>query len=457
MVIISRPDAPFIPEKITVHLGKPDEIAPNVTVPFPEYIKNVASSEIYPTWPEAAIRANIYAQITFALNRVYTEYYRNRGYDFDITNSQQIDQAYVADRGIFENISQIVDETFNGYIARRGKVEPLYTAYCDGRNTTCDGLLQWGTVALAESGYTPYEILKYYYGDDIDIIIDVPVNANFESYPLYTLKLGSFGQDVSIIQTELNRIRLNYPLIPRIGDVDGIFGVQTQAAVIAFQKIFNLVPDGVIGNATWYKIKYIYNAVKGLNELLSEGVVQEEIESPFQASWQEGDSGAVVNLIQYYVRALGCYYRDIPIIEITGYFGPETTEAVIALQKKYDIIVDGVVGIQTWARLDMDYRQHYKNIPTECFFTEHLYPGYILSKGMGDKNVKLIQTFLAKISKFYPTIPNVTVTGLFDDQTEAAVIAIQKNFLNLTEDYVLGTIGPGTWNKIAELYESLPE
>ncbi len=457
MVIISRPDEPFIPEEITVHLGDPNEPAANVVVTFPAYIKNVASSEIYPTWPESAIRANIYAQITFALNRIYTEYYRNRGYDFDITNSQQIDQSYIPGRGIFENISQIVDEIFNSYVARHGSIEPLYTAYCDGRITDCDGLLQWGTVTLAESGYSPYEILQYYYGDDIDIIVDVPVNANFESYPLYPLRLGSFGQDVSIIQTELNRIGQNYPLIPKIEDVDGIFGVQTEAAVIAFQKIFNLVPDGIIGNATWYKIKYIYNAVKGLNELFSEGISPEDIESPFPESWQEGDTGTVVKLIQYYVRALGCYYPDIPIIEITGYFGPETTEAVIELQKKYDIIVDGVVGIQTWARLDRDYKNKLHQIPKECFGIENLYPGYILSKGMGDKNIRLMQTYLEKISQFYPVIPKVDITGIFDDKTEAAVIAIQKNFLELTEDYALGSIGPSTWNKIAELYESLPE
>ncbi len=459
MVIISRPDEPFIPEEITIHLGNPDESAADVTVSFPAYIKNVASSEVYPTWPESAVRANIYAQITFALNRVYTEYYRNQGYNFDITNSQQIDKSFVPGRGIFENISQIVDEIFNSYVSRHGSVEPLFTAYCDGRMTSCDGLLQWGTVTLAESGYSPYEILQYYYGDDIDIIVDVPVNANFESYPLYPLRLGSFGQDVSIIQVELNRIGQNYSLIPKIEDIDGIFGVQTEAAVKAFQEIFNLVPDGVISNATWYKIKYIYNAVKGLNELFSEGVTLEDIDSPLPVAWQEGDSSIWVSLIQYYVRALGCYYPDIPTIEITGYFGPETTEAVMALQTKYDIIIDGVVGIQTWASLDKDYKNRlkHKQIPKECFGIESIYPGYILSRGMGDKNVRLIQTYLSEISKVYPSIPNVTVTGLFDEQTEDAVIAIQKNFLDLTEDDILGIVGPSTWNIAAELYEDLQE
>lgn len=333
MVIISRPEVPFIPEQITVHLGKPNEPAENVTVSFPSYIKNVASSEIYPTWPESAIRANIYAQISFALNRVFTEWYRNRGYNFDITNSKQYDQSYMKGRDIFENISKIVDEIFNSYVIRQGKLEPLFTAYCDGANTKCNGLLQWGTVTLAKNGYDPYEILKYYYGEDIDIVKDVPISANFESYPLYPLQLGSFGRDVSIIQYELNRIRKNYPSIPQIKDVNGIFGADTDASVKAFQKIFNLNSDVIIESATWYKIKYVFNAVKGLGELASEGVTPEEIESPFEVAWQEGDSGIWVKLIQYYIHVLGCYYPDIPLIEITGYFGPETKEALMAIEK----------------------------------------------------------------------------------------------------------------------------
>ena len=451
MVIISRPDVPFIPEQITVHLGKPDEPAENVTVSFPTYIKNIASSEIYPTWPESAIRANIYAQISFALNRIYTEWYLNRGYDFDITNSKQYDQSYVHGRDIFDNISKIVDEIFNSYVVRRDKIEPLFTAYCDGVNTTCNGLLQWGSVALAESAYSPYEILQYYYGEDINIIRDVPINANFESYPLYPLQLGSFGRDVSIIQYELNRISRNYPSIPKIAIVNGIFSTDTEAAVKVFQKIFNLTQDGVIGSATWYKIKYIYNAVKGLSELISEGVAPEEIESPFEISWQEGDSGIWVKLLQYYIRVLGCYYPEIPIIETTGHFDPETTEAVKAIQRKFNIIVDGVVGIQTWAVLDKVYKVIYNKIPEGCLKNKTIYPGYMLSKGMGDKNVTLMQTYLEKISENYPSIPKVTVTGIFDEQTEAAVRAIQKEFLQENT----GLIGPITWNQISVLYENL--
>lgn len=452
MAIISRPYEPFIPESIIVHLGEPDEPAENIMVSFSDYIKNVASSEIYPTWPESAIRANIYAQITFALNRIYTEWYRSRGYDFDITNSTKFDQAYTPQRDIFDNISKIVDEIFNSYIVRRGKIEPAFTAYCDGKNTMCEGLLQWGTVPLAERGYGPYEILQYYYGDDIDIVQEAPVKANFESYPLYPLRLGSFGRDVSIIQNELNRISRNYPSIPKINmDQSGIFGAQTEAAVKQFQRIFNLTPDGIVGNATWYKIKQIYNAVKGLGELISEGVVTEEIVSPFEISWEEGDTGTWVKVIQYYIRVLGCYYGDIPIIEITGYFGPETTTAVTEIQKKFNLIVDGVVGIQTWALFDKQYKMILNHFPEGCFPNKSVYPGYILSKGMGDKNVVLFQTYLKKIAEAYPSIPMITETGIYDDETEAAVRAIQKEFLGENA----GVVGPITWSKVAELYEGL--
>ncbi|WP_206459951.1 peptidoglycan-binding protein [Anaerovorax sp. IOR16] len=455
MPIISRPDQPFIPEEITVHLGEPNEAAENITVSFPDYIKNVASSEVYPTWPESAIRANIYAQITYALNRIYTEWYRSRGYDFDISNSTKYDQSFVPNRDVYENIGQIVDEIFNSYVAKQGRIEPLFTAYCDGRRTTCEGLSQWGTVPLAENGYTPYQILQHYYGEDINIIRDVPVNANFESYPLYPLRLGAFGQDVSIIQHELNRISQNYPSIPKIvNDLPGIFGAETEAAVKQFQKIFNLTADGVVGSSTWYKIKYIYNSVKGLGELISEGITEEEMESPFAVSWQEGDSGYMVRALQYYIRALGCYYPDVPVIEITGYFGPETTEAVMALEKKFNIIVDGIIGIQTWALLDKLYKSILNQIPEGCFESNILYPGYILTKGMGDKNVTLLQTYLQKISESDSDIPKVEVTGYFDETTKEAVRAIQKQYSMNVAKEVSGAVGPITWNQIAVLYEN---
>ena len=208
---------PVIPEYITVHLGAPDAPAENVTVTFPRYIKGVAASEIYPTWNESAIRANVLAQISVALNRVYTEFYRSRGYDFDITNNTQYDQAFSPNKETFENINAIVDDIFNNYIVRRGNVEPLYAQFCDGIRTQCRGLSQWGSQELAQQGRTPYEILQYYYGQDIDLVYNAPVGDSTPSYPGRPLTVGSVGEDVRTIQRELNRIRKNYPALPAVG------------------------------------------------------------------------------------------------------------------------------------------------------------------------------------------------------------------------------------------------
>ncbi len=223
-----------IPNPITVHLGSPASSASNVQVSFPDYVKNVASSEIYPTWPESALRANIYAIITFALNRVFTEWYRSQGYSFDITNSTAYDQAFVYGRTVYESISRIVDEIFNEYVRRQGQNAPYFTSFCNGTTTTCAGLSQWGTVSLANRGLTPIQILRTYYPDDVEIAETDTVTGYLSSYPGTALRLGSTGLDVQTIQTYLNRIRRNYPAIPAITDEAGVFGNSTQAAVTKF-------------------------------------------------------------------------------------------------------------------------------------------------------------------------------------------------------------------------------
>ena len=293
---------PYIPETITVHLGHPDDpTARNVTVPFPDYIKNVASSEIYPTWPEEAIRANMYAQISFALNRIYTEWYRSQGYDFDITNSTAFDQAYVEGRDIFDNISEIADELFNDYLVRPGSVEPLFAQYCDGDRVQCDGLSQWGTVPLAEAGLSPYEILTEFYGPDLAIVRDAPTAPNLGSYPGSPLRLGDVSNDVRTIQLRLNRISNNYPAIPKIYPVDGVFDQGTLDAVKKFQQVFDLTPDGIVGKATWYRIAYLYTAITKLAELNSEGVRLEDVTGIFPDYLRRGDKGDYVRVLQYYL------------------------------------------------------------------------------------------------------------------------------------------------------------
>lgn len=244
---------PYIPQNITVHLGTPSSDAENVTVSFSDYVKNVASSEIYPTWDESALRANILAIVSFALNRVYTEFYRSRGYDFDITNSTAYDQFFVNGRSFFSNISQLVDELFNDYLRRPGFVEPLAAKFCNGTTVTCEGLSQWGSENLAQQGYNSVQIIRSYYGN-VEIVNDAPVAGITSSYPGRPLRRGTSGPSVVTTQVMLNRISQSYPAIPKIPSVDGIFGAQTEASVRKFQEVFNLEPDGIVGKATWYAL-----------------------------------------------------------------------------------------------------------------------------------------------------------------------------------------------------------
>lgn len=443
---------PYIPETITVHLGLPDQPAENVTVNFSDYIKNVASSEIYPTWPESAIRANIYAQISYALNRVYTEWYRSKGYDFDITNTTQYDQYFVKDREVFENISRIVDEIFNNYVVREGSVSPLFTAYCNGTTSRCDGLSQWGTVTLAEQGYTPLEILQFYYGDDIAIIKNAPIRPNVESYPGFPLKLGSSGNEVKTIQQQLNRISDAYPSIPKINDPDGIFGAQTEAAVKRFQNIFNLAQDGIVGKSTWYRIKNVYNGVKKLAELTAENLTFDEVEPIYPSLLKEGMSGDYIKTLQYYLNIVAYFYPQIPNIDVDGYFGPKTREAVIAFQEMFGLVPDGIVGRDTWKALSNAYKTSINSIPEEYKSeAEIVYPGYVLSEGITNDDVRRLQTFLEKISQAYPSIPSVTVDGVFGEKTKEAVSAIQRMY----GIPVSGVAGPVTWGLIINLYNGI--
>lgn len=345
---------PYIPEYITVHLGAPDAPAANVTVPFVDYIKNVASSEIYPTWNASAIRANVLAQISYALNRVYLEYYRSRGYDFDITNSTTIDQSFVNGRNTFESIDNIVNEIFDNYIRRQGFVEPLAAKYCDGRTTSCDGLSQWGSESLARQGYNSVEILRNYYGSNIELVSGAPVRPVRESYPGYPLRAGSSGEAVVEMQAALNRIAGNYPGIPRIDPVDGIFGPQTEAAVRMFQSIFDLTVDGVIGRATWYKVILVYTGVTRLAELNSEG--QRFIANTGQAGPERlvspGDTGELVDTVQYYINVLSQFYSSIPPIAATGVYDSATQNAVSQAQRQFGLAQTGEVDYATWNAME---------------------------------------------------------------------------------------------------------
>lgn len=436
----------FIPEKITVHLGRPTSSASNVSVPFIDYIKNVASSEIYPTWPENSLRANIHCQISFALNRIFTEWYPSRGYNFNITNSTAYDQYYVYGRNIYESISTIVDEIFNEYIRRPGRIDPFFAEYCNGTTVTCAGLSQWGTVTLANNGRSPLEILQFYYGD-VEIVETNVIRAIESSYPGSPLRVGSSGRAVRTIQEQLNRIRVNYPSIPAITPVDGVFGRQTENAVRAFQRIFDLTADGVVGKKTWYRISYIYVAVKRLAELNSEGERPQYDDNAFPGILRFGDTGTAVQNLQFYLKTLAAYNPFLRDLTIDGFFGRGTEEAVRAFQKLYGLAEDGVVGEATWNRIV----QVYLEVTEGGNLVLKPYPGRVIREGNSGENVLYVQMLLNRIRPVFPTIRELEEDGIFGPRMRSAVREFQRLF-GLNDD---GIVGRDTWNALNRVYGSV--
>jgi len=360
---------PFVPQRITVHLGAPSEFAANVTVDFVDYVKNVASSEIYPTWDTDALQANILAITSYALNRVYTEYYRSRGYDFDITSNTAFDQAYVNGRSYFENVSRLVDSLFNDYLRRPGFVEPLAAKFCNGTTVTCEGLSQWGSQNLARQGASYVDILRSYYGN-VEIVANAPIQGNTSSYPGTPLRRGSSGPFVVVIQVELNRISQNYPLIPKLASVDGIFGSRTETAVRRFQEIFGLAVDGVVGKATWYALVRLYTAVTELSELRSQGQQFYAINWQYPNGLREGSRGDKVRHLQYMLSVISAFINEIPPVNIDGIYGPATESAVIAAQRWFGLPQTGVTDDTTW---DEIYDQ-FSGAETVAFRSRETFP-----------------------------------------------------------------------------------
>ncbi len=441
---------PFIPNEIVVHLGAPNSAAENVNISFPDYIKNVASGEIYPTWPESALRANIYAQISYALNRYYTEFYRSQGYDFDITSVTQYDQTFAPGREIYDNISLIVDDIFNSYVVQGNNIEPYFTQYCNGTTSTCDGLSQWGTVPLAEEGLGAYDILTRFYGDNINIVDNAPIRDGLPSYPGRPLRLGDSGNDVQEKQIQLNRISTNYPAIPKIANPNGNFDVNTENAVREFQRIFGLTQDGIIGNATWNRLSYLFNAVKRLSELDSEGITIDELPNAFEQELSLGDEGRDVLVIQYYLNVISAFYDAIPRIPITGTFDEETDRAVRAYQQAFGLPITGVVERRTWQRLSDAY-QSILDTSSLIDGGVPLFPGQVLSMGSQGDDVALVQEWLAYIAPTYPSIPAPSITGIYGMETTQAVTAFQELF-GLQAS---GAVGVTTWDTLAGIYSNI--
>ena len=401
-----------------------------------------------PTWPEQALRANIHCQISLALNRIYTEWYPSKGYTFNITNSTSYDQYYVHGRTVFDVMVRITDDIFNTYIRKTGTVNPYYSEYCDGKSVTCPGLKQWGTVTLANQGRNALQILKYYYGNDIEIIRTSNIQSIPQSYPGSPIRQGDSGTAVFTLQRQLNRITKDYPFLGLL-TVDGVFGARMAATVRSFQKQFNLTADGAVGRQTWYKISYIYVSVKDLAELTSEGEVSSGTLS--DGTWggtvlRTGSTGSAVEQLQFWLNTLAQYTSSIPSVTVDGVFGSGTAAAVRAFQRKYGLTVDGVVGQSTWTEL---YDQ-FRSIQSDNG-TPNAYPGTALREGSSGQNVRLVQFWLKIARTVYTSLANVTVDGKFGSATAAAVRRFQSYF-GLTSDGVVGRI---TWNKLYEVYNDI--
>lgn len=440
---------PIIPTYITVHLGPPNAAAKNITVSFQEYIKNVASGEIYPNWPESAVRANIYAQISFALNRIYNEWYPAQGYSFDITSSSLYDQSFKENRQFFERFSLIVDEIFNDYIVKSGQVQPLFAQYCDGKNVTCAGLSQWGSVSLANQGKASLDILKYYYGKSINLIYNAPVSNNILTYPGFEVKLGSSGDFVRMLKIQLNRIGKSYPAIPVIVDDSIYFNIGTFNAVKKFQEIFNLTENGIVDKKSWYKIKYIYNAVKNVSNIESEGIKPEEAELIFNTTIQIGDEGVPVRTLNYFINTIAYFDPNIPFYDLdTDVFTNETKETVIAFQRQFNIRANGIVDSNTWKALREAYQQILDTLPDNYKSNiSEFFPGRFLSRDMTGEDVITLQRFLYMVCNRDHSIPGVVVNGIYDRLTEQSVKVLQRRF-NLE---ATGVVGPTFWYRLVEL------
>ena len=440
--------AVVIPKTITVHLGRPNESARNVTVPFRDYIANVASSEVYPTWPEQALRANIHCQISLALNRIYTEWYPSRGYNFNITGSPGYDQAYVHGRTVFDVMVRLTDDIFSTFIRKTGTVNPYFSEYCDGKTVSCPGLKQWGTVTLAEQGRSALSILRYYYGNDVEVIRTSNIASIPESYPGSPVRRGDRGPSVFTLQRQLNRITKDYPFFGTLTP-DGIFGEQMAETVKRFQRQFSLTADGVVGRQTWYKISYIYVSVKDLAELTSEGETSSGVLS--DGTWggtvlRTGSRGGAVEQLQFWLNTISQYVASIPSVSVDGSFGSRTAAAVRAFQRRYGLAVDGVVGEATWNAI---YAQFF-SIQSDNG-TPNAYPGTALREGASGQNVRLVQFWLKIARTVYTALNNLKVDGAFGAATKRAVQAFQRYF-GLSAD---GVVGRATWNKLHEVYTDI--
>lgn len=444
-----------VPENITVHLGSPGSDAVNVTVPFIDYVKSVASSEIFPTWPRESLLSNIHAEVTLALNRIYTEWYPSQGYPFDVSASPAFDQYYVHQREIFDTVEALVDQYFDNYIGRVGFTEPIFAQFCDGRQSACSGLSQWGTVSLADMGYTALEIVRYYYGQNTEIRRAATVSVVDDSYPGSPLTTGSTGVDVLRVQNRLNRIAVNYPAIPFITLPEGTYNAETARAVRTFQQVFGLPVTGTVDEDTWYRIIYIYNAVKKLGELESEG---EELQSGAYPGNEvkRGERGPNVLRLQWYNNAIARsgQFPTAQVIDLDGIFDTETENAIRVLQGILGLPQTGVVDKASWDAITTLYNEVGETGTDDEYFGGDVdgwprpYGGTPIRRGARGDEVYYIQSLLTVISRYNSAVPAPARDGVFGAETQRAVTAFQTAY-GLTADGIVGAL---TWEKLNAIY-----
>ena len=383
-------------------------------------------------WPEQALRANIHCQISLALNRIYTEWYPSKGYTFNITNSTSYDQYYVHGRTVFEVMVRITDDIFNTYLRKRGTVNPYYSEYCDGKSVTCPGLKQWGTVTLANNGRSALQILRYYYGSDIEIVRTSNIQSIPQSDPGSPLRQGDSGTAVFTLQRQLNRITKDYPFLGKL-TVDGVFGSRMAATVRAFQKQFNLTADGVVGRTTWTEVYDQFRSIQSDNGTPN---------AYPGTALREGSSGQNVRLVQFWLKIARTVYTSLANVTVDGKFGAGTAAAVQRFQRYFGLTADGVVGRITWNKLYEVYNDIANKLLSSSLRPGE-YPG-VLRTGSSGTAVRELQFYLYLMSAYESSIPPVSIDGKFGADTERAVRAYQR-FAGLTVD---GVVGRTTWNSL---------
>lgn len=387
------------------------------------------------SWPEEALRANIIAQVSLALNRIWTEWYPSRGYSFNITGSPGYDQAYVNGRTVFAVMERLTAELFNTFVQRSGDAEPYFTEYCDGKTVTCPGMKQWGTVDRAREGMNALQILRYYYGNRVQLVTTDNIAAIPSSYPGSPLRRGSTGTNVRILQKQLSRIAKDYPSFGK-PVVTGTFDEATENSVKKFQKQFSLTADGVVGRATWNKVSFIYVSVKDLAELTSEGETAEGTQST--GGWpgtvlRRGSTGSSVEQVQFWLSDLAQFDSSLVRVTVDGSYGAATERAVRAFQQKQSLTADGVVGQRTWNALYAAW------VDAQSDLGGTAWPGTALRRGAVGMEVRLVQFWLRLAADNYSALRTVTVDGSYGAATVSAVEAFQTLF-GLTSDGVVGRL-----------------